>query len=130
MKNLTPHDIILLKEDEAIKYDAKTRQYSAKANEITVLTMLPKSEIVLRVSTQERVGKPIEDWPVREITYGNVEGLDQLDPDKENYIVGGLIVEALKNTNFDTTGFYRPGRQVRDEANLSHILGCLDLYLA
>ena len=130
MKNLTPHDIVLLAENEAIKYDAKTRQYSAKADEVTILITLPKSGIILRVSTQEFGCNPVEEWPVREIIYGNVEELDQLDPDKENYIVGGLIVEALKDANFDTTGFYRPGRQVRNEANPSHILGCLDLYAA
>ena len=105
--NLTPHDIVILFEDGTI-------------------LKVPASGTVARVaSTNDTVGGVMTDAgtiPVKSVTYGEVTGLPDYDPDKAQYFLVSSLVAARVPDRHDVLV---PGDFVRDEKG--NIIGCRSL---
>ena len=105
--NLTPHDITILFEDGTI-------------------LKVPASGTVARVaSTNDTVGGVMTDAgtiPVKAVTYGEVTGLPEPDPEKAQYFLVSSLVAARVPDRRDVLV---PGDFVRDEKG--NIIGCRSL---
>ena len=105
--NLTPHDIVILFEDGTI-------------------LKVPTSGTVARVaSTNDTVGGVMTEGgtiPIKAVSYGEVTGLPEYDPDKSVfYLVSSLVAARVP----DRRDVLVPGDFVRDEKG--NIIGCKSL---
>ena len=105
--NLTPHDITILFEDGTI-------------------LKVPASGTVARVaSTNDTVGGVMTEGgtiPIKAVSYGEVTGLPEYDPDKSVfYLVSSLVAARVP----DRRDVLVPGDFVRDEKG--NIIGCRSL---
>jgi hypothetical protein len=124
--NATPHDITILKNFN-VNQDSKTRQYSAKSDEIVVVGVYEKSGILPRVAMKDELIATLDGGvPVHTVVYGEIENLSE---QQENvyYIVSGLVASA--GAKIGRTDLMAPGGLVRDADNPSAVLGCLFLQL-
>ena len=105
--NLTPHDITILFEDGTI-------------------LKVPASGTVARVaSTNDTVGGVMTEGgtiPIKAVSYGEVTGLPDYDPDKAQYFLVSSLVAARVPDRRDVLV---PGDFVRDEKG--NIIGCRSL---
>ena len=118
--NATPHKITLVSK-QGVEQDSK-RQFLAETVEI--LTEIPPSGILPRVSVSNSPAGEIDGIPVESVVYGEIEGLPEYQ-EGVYYIVSGLVAaEAAKIGRVDCLA---PGALVRDKNNPAVILGCLFL---
>lgn len=120
--NATPHQITILSRT-GVEQDAK-KQFLASASEIEVLQKIEPSGILPRVAMTNKPVEPIAGIPVEEVTYGEIEGLPELEHDVY-YIVSGLVAQAA--VKLGRCDCLAPGALVRDKDNSSNVLGCLFL---
>ena len=120
--NATPHTITILNK-AGITQDAK-KQFLGNKEKIVILKEIPASGILPRVKMSNEPAEPIDGIPVETVIYGNIEGLPDADGETF-YIVSGLVAAAASRQG--RTDCLAPGAIVRDESNLSNVLGCLFL---
>jgi hypothetical protein len=113
---------IVICSKEGVTQDPKTKQFTA--SEVTPLFTLPPSGVLPRVVMTNTEAEPILGIPVKDIQYGEIEGLPPASPDTY-YIVSGLVASATVKVN--RADCLAPGALVRNSANPSEVLGCLFL---
>ena len=100
--NLTPHDIVFVREDGA--------------NEV-----LPASGQLARVSSTTSVVGEFAGVRLVHNEFGQVEGLPAPE-EGVGYIVSAMVVSALKAAGVSRSDVFVPSEQVRDENG--RIIGC------
>jgi len=78
-------------------------------NEVTTGTSYPLSGTIARVSSESEVVANINGIDIYSVSFGEVEGLPESQPDTI-YIVSGLVLSACHNR----TDLLAPGELVRD----------------
>lgn len=120
--NATPHKITILAKD-GVEQDTK-KQFLAIASQVTILKTVEPSGILPRVGMSNSPAGEIEGIPVEAVTYGDIEGLPDPQPDTF-YVVSGLVAAAASKVGRQDC--LAPGALVRDKENPSNVLGCLFL---
>jgi hypothetical protein len=87
--NLTPHEIVILDDQN------------------NVIAKIPPSGLVARVETKEELVAEINGIPVYKVSYGNIQGLPEPEPNTV-FIVSTLILAALKEKGIERKDVVAP----------------------
>ena len=120
--NATPHKITILA-NQNIEQDAK-QQFLANPEAVEILTEIPPSGLIARVSITNYPVGDIDGIPLQSVIYGEIQGLPKYEKEVY-YIVSNLVAQAA--SKIGRKDCLAPGALVRQKDNPSVILGCLFL---
>lgn len=120
--NCTAHQITVLSSNGVEQNQSK--QFIADPSQIEVIATIEPSGFLPRVNMSDALVGYLENIPLHEVKYGEIENLPKPQEDTF-YIVSGLVASAA--LKIGRNDILAPGGLVRDKNNLGVVLGCLFL---